>query len=138
MKIISNSLLRSFVGFDALFDELDKLADDKESNYPAYNIEKTGEDTFLISIAVAGFNKNSLRIQFKSGLLTVEAFNIQKKQDIEYLHRGLANRSFVKHFRLQNNIEVLKAELQDGLLSIFLSRIIPEENEVKIIDIISK
>ena len=138
MKIISNSLLRSFVGFDSLFDELDKVSDFKEPNYPAYNIEKKSENLFTISIAVAGFNKESIKVQFKSGMLTVEAFNTQKKDDNHYLHKGLAQRSFIKHFRLQNNIEVEDAILKDGIIYINLARAIPEEEEPKIIKIISK
>ena len=138
MKIISNSLLRSFVGFEALFDELDKVSDFKETNYPAYNIEKTNQNSFIISIAVAGFNENSINIQFKRGLLKVEALNNDKKQNIEYLHKGLAQRSFIKTFRLQNNLEVLSAVLQNGILNIHLESIVPEEEEIKIIKIISK
>ena len=138
MKIISNSLLRSFVGFEALFDELDKVSDFKETNYPAYNIEKTDEKSFIISIAVAGFNENSLNIKFKKGLLKVEAINDDKKHNIEYLHKGLAQRSFNKTFRLQNNLEVLSATLQNGILNIHLKSIIPEEEEIKNIKIISK
>ena len=138
MKIISNSLLRSFVGFEALFDELDKVSDFKETNYPAYNIEKTNQNSFIISIAVAGFNENSINIQFKSGLLKVEALNNEKKQNIEYLHKGLAQRSFIKTFRLQNNLEVLSAVLQNGILNIHLKSIVPEEEEIKNIKIISK
>mgnify|MGYP001250604892 FL=1 len=138
MKIISNSLLRSFVGFEALFDELDKVSDFKETNYPAYNIEKTNQNSFIISIAVAGFNENSINIQFKKGLLKVEALNNEKKQNIEYLHKGLAQRSFIKTFRLQNNLEVLSAVLKNGILNIHLKSIIPEEEEIKNIKIISK
>ena len=138
MKIISNSLLRSFVGFEALFDELDKVSDFKETNYPAYNIEKTNQNSFIISIAVAGFNENSINIQFKRGLLKVEALNNDKKQNIEYLHKGLAQRSFIKTFRLQNNLEVLSAVLQNGILNIHLKSIVPEEEEIKNIKIISK
>ena len=138
MKIISNSLLRSFVGFEALFDELDKVSDFKETNYPAYNIEKTNQKSFIISIAVAGFNENSINIQFKRGLLKVEALNNDKKQNIEYLHKGLAQRSFIKTFRLQNNLEVLSAVLQNGILNIHLKSIVPEEEEIKNIKIISK
>ena len=138
MKIISNSLLRSFVGFEALFDELDKVSDFKETNYPAYNIEKTNQNSFIISIAVAGLNENSINIQFKRGLLKVEALNNDKKQNIEYLHKGLAQRSFIKTFRLQNNLEVLSAVLQNGILNIHLKSIVPEEEEIKNIKIISK
>ena len=71
-------------------------------------------------------------------MLTVEVFNTEKKEDTQYLHKGLAQRSFVKHFRLQNNIEVEDAILKDGILYINLNRVIPEEESPKIIKIISK
>ena len=127
MTYISSPLIRSFIGFDNLFDEINKLSDYKESNYPAYNIEKVDENNYHITLAVAGFKAENIIIEFKPGLLTIEARSMNSEEDVEYLHKGIAQRAFVKQFRIENNIEVQKAELENGILKINLRRLIPEE-----------
>ena len=127
MTYISSPLIRSFIGFDNLFDEINKLSDYKESNYPAYNIEKVDENNYHITLAVAGFKSENIIIEFKPGLLTIEARSMNLEEDVEYLHKGIAQRAFVKQFRIENNIEVQKAELENGILKINLRRLIPEE-----------
>tara|TARA_B100000029_G_scaffold498321_1_gene566981 strand:+ start:1716 stop:2147 length:432 start_codon:yes stop_codon:yes gene_type:complete len=127
MTYISSPLIRSFIGFDNLFDEINKLSDYKESNYPAYNIEKVNENNYHITLAVAGFKAENIIIEFKPGLLTIEARSMNSEEDVEYLHKGIAQRAFVKQFRIENNIEVQKAELENGILKINLRRLIPEE-----------
>ncbi len=127
MTYISSPLIRSFIGFDNLFDEINKLSDYKESNYPAYNIEKVNENNYHITLAVAGFKSENIIIEFKPGLLTIEARSMNSEEDVEYLHKGIAQRAFVKQFRIENNIEVQKAELENGILKINLRRLIPEE-----------
>ncbi len=127
MTYISSPLIRSFIGFDNLFDEINKLSDYKESNYPAYNIEKVNENNYHITLAVAGFKAENIIIEFKPGLLTIEARSMNSEEGVEYLHKGIAQRAFVKQFRIENNIEVQKAELENGILKINLRRLIPEE-----------
>ena len=133
MTFITTPLMRSFVGFDNLFDEFERMSSFTDNNYPAYNIIKTGEEDYKIEIAVAGFNENEISIEVKNGLMTVEAS--KAKLSNEYLHRGIAERSFTKQFRLADNMEVKNADLRDGLLTINLNREIPEAEKPKQIKI---
>ena len=129
MTFITTPLMRSFVGFDNLFDEFERMSSFTDNNYPAYNIIKTGDEDYKIEIAVAGFNENEISIEVKKGLMTVEAS--KAKLSNEYLHRGIAERSFTKQFRLADNMEVKNADLRDGLLTINLYREIPEAEKPK-------
>ena len=133
MTFISTPLMRSFVGFDNLFDEFERMSNFTENNYPAYNILKTGDEQYKIEIAVAGFTEEDLSIEVKKGLMTIEAS--KESRSNEYLHRGIAQRVFTKHFRLAENMEVNGAELKDGLLTISLFREIPETEKPKSIKI---
>ena len=133
MTFITTPLMRSFVGFDNLFDEFERMSSFTDNNYPAYNIIKTGNEDYKIEIAVAGFNENEISIEVKKGLMTVEAS--KAKLSNEYLHRGIAERSFTKQFRLADNMEVKNADLRDGLLTVNLYREIPEAEKPKQIKI---
>ena len=123
-------LYRSTVGFDRLAGMLDQImaGDTPAPGYPPYNIEKTGEDAYRISIAVAGFGEDDLNIEVKDAQLTVTA----KKRETEgeekpvYLHRGIAERGFERRFQLADHVRVSGAELQNGLLHIDLVREVPE------------
>ena len=123
-------LYRSTVGFDRLAGMLDQImaGDAPASSYPPYNIEKTGDDAYRISIAVAGFGEDDLNIEVKDAQLTVTA----KKRDTEgeakpvYLHRGIAERGFERRFQLADHVRVSGAELANGLLHIDLVREVPE------------
>ena len=123
-------LYRSTVGFDRLAGMLDQImtGDAPSQSYPPYNIEKTGEDTYRISIALAGFGEDDLNIEVKDAQLTVTA----KKREVEgaekpvYLHRGIAERGFERRFQLADHVRVSGAELQNGLLHIDLVREVPE------------
>ena len=129
MSILSTPLIRSFVGFDNLFEELNNLSTTKEPNYPAYNIERYNENLYKIIIAVAGFSSKNINIEIHNGVLSVEANRPVKNQNIQYLHKGIAERSFLKKFRLEAYIKVDKAELENGILSIFLRRILPKNHD---------
>ena len=133
MTFITTPLMRSFVGFDNLFDEFERMSSFTDNNYPAYNIIKTGDEDYKIEIAVAGFTENEISIEVKKGLMTVEAS--KAKLSNEYLHRGIAERSFTKQFRLADNMEVKNADLRDGLLTVNLYREIPEAEKPKQIKI---
>ena len=125
--------MRSFVGFDSLFDEFERMSEYTDNKYPAYNIIKSGDEEYKIEIAVAGFNENDISIEVKKGLMTIEAS--KSKHSSEYLHRGIAERSFSRQFRLADNIEVTNAELVNGMLIISLHRNIPEAELPKQIEI---
>jgi len=119
-------LYRSSVGFDRVFNLLENSQRARSiSDWPPYDIVKTGDDTYRISIAVAGFTQDELDITFQSNLLTVTG----KKQEAAaegYLHRGIAGRPFEHRFELADHVRVNGADLSNGLLSIDLMREIPE------------
>ena len=119
-------MYRSSVGFDRVFNLLENAQRASSiSDWPPYDIIKTGDDTYLISIVVAGFAQDNLDITFRSGLLTVTG----KKQEAAadgYLHRGIAGRPFEHRFALADHVRVNGADLSNGLLSIDLVREIPE------------
>lgn len=120
-------LFRSTVGFDRVFNLLENAQRGRSvSDWPPYDIAKTGADSYRISIAVAGFTQDDLEITFQSNLLTV----LGKKQDVSsegYLHRGIAGRPFEHRFELADHVKVRGANLNNGLLEIDLVREIPEE-----------
>ena len=123
-------LYRSTVGFDRLAGMLDQImaSDTAAPGYPPYNIEKTGEDAYRISIAVAGFGENDLNVEVKDAQLTVTAKKAEQKDEPKpvYLHRGIAERGFERRFQLADHVRVSGAELVNGLLHIDLVREVPE------------
>ncbi len=123
-------LYRSTVGFDRLGSMLDQLmsGDAPAPSYPPYNIEKTGEDAYRISIAVAGFGDDDLNIEVKDQGLTVTAKKREVAEDKQphYLHRGIAERGFERRFQLADHMKVTGAALENGLLHIDLVREVPE------------
>jgi molecular chaperone IbpA len=124
-------LYRSTVGFDRLFTILDSLAQPEggQTTYPPYNIERTGEDSYRISMAVAGFSDQDISIEAHRNVLTVKG---ERKEEgngegSEVLYRGIAARSFERRFQLADHVDVVGAELKNGLLHIDLKRNVPEE-----------
>jgi molecular chaperone IbpA len=128
--------LRPFgVGFDEMFRKLDAIHNQPQGNYPPYNILKLTEDTFVIEIAAAGFSKKDFGINLKDGSLLVKAETKETNDDLEYLHKGIAARSFERVFALADHVKVEDATYVDGILAIKLIREIPEEEkpiEIKI------
>jgi molecular chaperone IbpA len=116
---------RSTVGFDHLFDMLDQVADSGTS-YPPYNIERTDENRYRITLAVAGFGEKDLAIEVKDGVLGV-AGKRDDAQKSSFLYQGIAGRAFERRFQLAEHVEVKAAKLENGLLHIDLERIVPEE-----------
>ena len=119
---------RSTVGFDRLFSLLDQASGDGATGYPPYNIERTGENDFRISVAVSGFSQNEISIVAKENTLTIKgekAANENGKQ-AEVLYRGIASRAFERQFQLADFVQVKNASLENGLLHIDLKREIPE------------
>ena len=126
MTFINTPSIRSFVGFDSLFDELEKVSNFKETSYPAYNIEKTSENSYEISIALAGFSEDQIDIQIEQNILSISANNENNEKTKQYIHKGIASRAFTKQFRLAEHVEVSDASFQNGLLNIKLSKLVPE------------
>jgi len=122
-------LYRSTVGFDRLFGMLDSLGQlDSGSTYPPYNIERTGQDAYRISMAVAGFGEDEISIEAHRNVLTVKGEKVEETAEgAELLYRGIASRTFERRFQLADFVEVTGAELKNGLLHIELKRNIPEE-----------
>ena len=119
-------LWRSTVGFDRLFDMLeDDAFRANEPNYPPYNIERTGEDSYEISLAVAGFTSNEITITAEHNVLTVEGRKAEKTER-HYLHQGISARAFRRQFNLADYVKVSEAVFENGLLQIKLAREIPE------------
>ncbi len=122
-------LYRSTVGFDRLFNLLDSAAGGETPQpYPPYNIERTGQNAYRVTMAVAGFGDGDLDIQSKENVLTVKGDKKEEKQngDREVLYRGIAARAFERRFQLADHVEVTGASLENGLLHIDLVREIPE------------
>ena len=122
---------RSMVGFDRLFDVLEHnaRATASDSNYPPYDIEKSGEDSYRITIAAAGFTRDEIEVIAHQNLLTVaarKAETVEAGETPRYVHRGIANRAFERRFQLADYVRVTAADVADGLLTIDLLREVPE------------
>jgi len=130
-------LYRATVGFDQVADLLDRaLATDTSANsYPPYNIEKTADDSWRISIAVAGFGENDLSIEVKDRSLVVTARKAEDQTERTYLHRGIATRAFDRRFHLADHVKVTGAAHADGMLHIDLIREVPEALKPRKIEI---
>ena len=123
---------RSTVGFDRIFSLLDSLESEGSTpGYPPYNIERTGENAYRISLAVAGFTDKELNLEVKENVLTVrgDKNTATKKQDGEVLYQGIAARSFERTFQLDDHVEIRGANLENGLLHVELVREIPESKK---------
>lgn len=131
-------LYRSTVGFDRLFTMLDTLGQPEGGqSYPPYNIERTGEDAYRISMAVAGFSENEISIEAHRNVLTVKGERKEENtgEGSELLYRGIASRAFERRFQLADHVDVTGAALKNGLLHIDLKRNIPEELKPRRIEI---
>lgn len=120
-----------FIGFDSIFNKLNQLEKANVSNYPPYNLIKTGEDTYLIELAVAGFDEEDFDIELHDGVLTIQAEVGETDTATNYLHKGIAARSFVRKFTLADTVEVDGVSLHQGMLTVKLLNVIPEEKKPK-------
>ena len=139
---IFNNLRPITVGFDDMFDHFEHMMDDRfwqvsVANFPPYNIVKTGENTYDIELALAGFNKKDIEVEYKENVLVVKSKKQEeaKDEDGNIIHRGISKRMFAKSFTIANDVEVKGAELKDGLLKVSMERIIPDHKKAKTIEI---
>ena len=129
------------VGFDNLFDDFDriyKFNSDSINHYPPYNIRKVNDTDYVIELAVAGFGKKDIEVKSQENTLTIKSTDKKDEvleKDESVLHRGISQRSFKRSFTIAEDVVVKGADLKDGLLSVSLERIIPDEKKPKIIDI---
>lgn len=121
-------LFRSAIGFDRVPSLVDAALRSAETvnSYPPYNIERTAEDSYRISMAVAGFTSDDLEVEVRDGVLIVKGAGGAENGETKYLHRGIARRPFERRFQLADHVEVKNADLVNGLLNIDLARELPE------------
>jgi molecular chaperone IbpA len=129
-------LFRSTVGFDRVLDLLDSVSRyDTTQTFPPYNIERTDENHYRITIAVAGFAEKELNVEVRDGVLTVQGKRSEENEKQGFLYQGIAGRAFERRFQLAEHVEVKGAKLENGLLHLDLERIVPEERKPRRIPI---
>ncbi len=134
---------KHFVGFDGQLHKMQTLAQDLAKNipnYPPYNIKKVDENRYVIELAVAGFSKQELDVEINDGVLTVKGSTTlgsetEDGENVSYLHKGISNRDFTRTFTLADSVEIRNAQYLNGLLKIWLERLIPETKKSKKINI---
>ena len=140
---IFNSLRPFSIGFDDMFDQFENILGNghltMQSNYPPYNIRKTGRDNYAIEVALAGFSKKDVEVEFEDNLLTVRTKQVNKTDDKnvngEIIHKGISQRQFARSFTIADDVKVSGAELKDGLLTVACERIVPDYKKKKLIEI---
>ena len=126
----------AFVGFDHIARDLERLANaHQKDHYPPHNVVKHSDDEFLIELAVVGFKQEHIDISMHDGILTVKGNRDSRRDQNLYVHKGISGRKFERSFRLSEFVEVTGATLEDGLLTIALERIIPDEKRPRKIEI---
>jgi len=137
---IFNQLRPISIGFDNVFTHFERMFEDDlyitAGNYPPYNIVKIGPEKYNIEVALAGYSKEDINVDFAEGLLTIKSIKEEKSDEKDgMLHKGIAKRHFSRTFTIADDVEVKDAELKDGLLKVFLHRIVPEGKEARQIKI---
>jgi len=130
-------MFRSVVGFDRLNRMMESALEAEEGGYPPYNIEKIGEDNYRITMAVAGFTPQDLEVVAKENTLTIAGRSVPSEEEKAktYLYRGIAARAFERRFQLADHIKVGEAKLANGLLSVDLTREVPEAAKPRVIQV---
>ena len=143
---IFNKLRPVTIGFDNVFDHFERMFDDDffnvgvpTVNYPPYNIVKTGDNKYDVEVALAGFSKDDINVEFADGMLTIKSKDKKESEDTDadgnVIHKGISKRYYSKSFTIADDVEINGAELKDGLLKVSLERIIPESKKPKLIEI---
>jgi molecular chaperone IbpA len=135
IQSIFSNLQPFTVGFDEMFNHLDMTAD----KYPPYNIVKTGSLSYDIEVALAGYSKKDVSVNYEDNVLKIESVKSKDEKEVEdndgVLHKGIAKRNFMKHFTIADDMEVKGAELKDGLLKVSLEKIVPDHKKARTINI---
>ena len=140
---IFNSLRPFSIGFDDMFDQFENMLGNghltMQSNYPPYNIRKTGRDNYAIEVALAGFSKDDVEVEFEDNLLTVRTKEVNKSDEKsnngEIIHKGISQRQFARSFTIADDVKVNSAQLKDGLLTVACERILPDHKKKRLIEI---
>ena len=132
------------VGFDDMFAHFDHMVDHlphmtAANSYPPYDIVKTGSLTYDIQVALAGYSKKDITVSFEDNILKIESVKSKEEKEVEdnqgVLHQGIAKRNFCKNFTIAEDVEIKNAELKDGLLRVFLEKIVPNHKKARTINI---
>ena len=141
---IFNQLRPVSVGFDNIFDHFESMFDDNDeffrtptATFPFYNIVKTGDTTYNIEVALAGYTKKDIKVDYADNLLTIKSVKEVKdsKESNGVIHRGIAKRYFSKAFTIADDVEIKGAELKDGLLQVSLNKILPDAKKPRSIEV---
>ena len=141
---IFNQLRPITVGFDNVFDHFERMFNDDffnvpTVNYPPYNIVKTGANAYNVEVALAGFSRDDVSVEFAEGILTIKSKDRTESDkpdaDGDIIHKGISKRYFSKSFTVSDDVEIKGAELKDGLLTVSLERIVPESKKARVIEI---
>lgn len=141
---IFNQLRPVTVGFDNVFDHFERMFNDDffnipTVNYPPYNIVKTGANEYNVEVALAGFSRDDVSVEFAEGILTIKSKDKKesekKDEDGDIIHKGISKRYFSKSFTVSDDVEIKGAELKDGLLTVSMERIVPESKKARMIEI---
>lgn len=124
-----------FLGFDHIFGELDNISKSAQDSYPPHNVVKEDELQYVLELAIAGFGEDDITIELKDHILTIEGSREKRREQEKYIHKGISARKFKKSFRLSEYTEVVGAELKDGILSVGLEVVLPEEKRPQMISI---
>jgi len=132
-----NQLTPYAVGFDRVFDNLTRYVDNNATStgYPPYNIRKEGEYNYVIEMALAGFAREDLEIEVADGVLTIRSVKEKSDDDVSNIYRGISFRKFVRKFTIADDIVVNGAKMENGMLSVDLERIVPEEKKPRLIEV---
>ena len=143
---IFNRLRPVTVGYDNIFDHFERMFDDDfftnngvSTNYPPYNIVKTGVNQYNVEVALAGFSKDDIDVEYAEGVLTIKSKDKKESEDTDAdgntIYKGISKRYFSKSFTIADDVEIKGAELKDGLLKVSMERIIPESKKPRTIEI---
>jgi len=141
---IFNQLRPVTVGFDNVFEHFERMFNDDffnvpTVNYPPYNIVKTGANEYNVEVALAGFSRDDVSVEFAEGILTIKSKDRtesnKKDEDGNIIHKGISKRYFSKSFTVSDDVEIKGAELKDGLLTVSMERIVPESKKARVIEI---
>ena len=132
-----NQLTPYAVGFDRVFDNLSKYVDNNvtSTGYPPYNIRKEGDYNYVIEMALAGFAREDLEIEVADGVLTIRSVKEKSDDDVSNIYRGISYRKFVRKFTIADDIVVNGAKMENGMLSVDLERVVPEEKKPRLIEV---